>query len=1659
MSSHYRRALVVLSIFLIQSFSPLAVPTLAQKSDAVSTQADLEGLEQIGIVPIFDGEHGWNGDAGQVWLRYRNAETILIENWPSNSVDGWLVLQHSYPVPTTWVDELSNAGIECSSFLPPSAFHCNVNSMKIETLEDLDIEAMMKLDPSDKLQSNVAPLLLGEMEQAFATKNLLTVNIALSGTQWPDLPYKQDSLVILHSHDGRFATATANNIGISLLANSEEIEWIEPRPIFSILNDVAQRWMAVDQVNNQNNISTINSAYNSVDGTGIIVTVADTGIDSGVNDSTMHGDFRDHTTGILSVPVPGSVQYWAQQYQGSWDDGASDKDSGHGTHVSGSVLGDGSESNGLIKGTAPEANLLFQATEQYVNFNSNAGVSDGFGLWAIPDDIRDLFDLAAENGSLVHTNSWGSSVAGEYTTSAMQADDAARTYANMSILFAASNDGEDTNSDGEVDHDSLGSPGTAKNVLTVGATENDRYTFCQGDGSCWYTGTWGNSYGSPISTDKTGGNANGMAAFSSRGPTDDSRLKPDVSAPGTWILSAKSRSTSDTGWSAYDSDYTYMGGTSMATPLTAGAVALLIQHLKQNVGHQDPSSALVKAIMAAGADDMTGQYNSATNGAGETAPNMHEGWGRVNMGVNANVSFLDGEALSTGEQLGFRFNVSQAIPDLRIILSWTDPASTSAASVNLVNDLDLSLKSPSGSWTNLSNDRDNLRGFALSNPATGIWEVIISGTSVPTGPQDFSLVLSRNFTIINGSTDDDMDGVDNDIDDCASTAGTSSQDRMGCFDSDGDGYSDADSTWTISDGADEFPQDSSQWIDTDGDGYGDNLVGNGADSCTSTAGWSNLDRYGCLDSDGDGWSNPDSAWTTANGADYCGMVVGTSNQDRNGCLDTDDDGWSDNDSTWTTNDGADAFINDSSQWSDADLDGYGDNANGTTPDSCISTSGNSTIDRFGCLDTDDDGYSDGGDAFPNDPARNADADLDGFDDIEDDCPTITGTSSNDSLGCLDSDGDGWSDTGDNLPNDSTQWNDTDNDGFGDRQTGNQPDACPAIAGTSNQNSTFGCIDSDADGWADFQDNFPSESSQWADFDGDGYGDEPNGVNPDSCPQESGTSTESGVLGCSDRDGDGFADSIDGLPDEETQHIDSDSDGFGDSQSGFQPDDCPFVLGNSTNDRFGCIDSDGDGMSDANDDFPNDPLRAGDADADGLDDALEDDCSNVFGTSTIDRLGCPDSDGDGVSDTDQSWTTNQGGDAFPMDSSQWADSDGDGFGDELLGTQGDACNTVQGTSSADRFGCPDSDGDGWSNANSNWQIEDGADSFPDEVSQWSDIDGDGFGDNQLGVLSDDCPNQYGTSTEGLLGCPDSDSDGWVDSVDAFANDSSQWQDSDGDGYGDNSSGNNGDDCPQINGPSSVGLRGCTDTDLDGWDDSTDSFPQIASQWNDSDGDGWGDNQSIGALRIDHHPDDPEQWSLDVALSCSPPSYEVDMATADVAIISCTLSNQAEVALIVVLVWDVPMGVDTNDESQLIHLSGKGSSDAVKQVFLRASGVSIGEYMTVIKIENPGGEQPLDTQVVDIIVSDSTPGQGEPEDESQTEGEGTFAGIKMNSQNIRLIAAGSVLLILIFGIFLRIAKPKSKAQKTGTTKFKNDGGFMQPPPPPPQTQWQKDSSWQF
>ena len=186
-------------------------------------------------------------------------------------------------------------------------------------------------------------------------------------------------------------------------------------------------------------------------------------------------------------------------------------------------------------------------------------------------------------------------------------------------------------------------------------------------------------------------------------------------------------------------------------------------------------------------------------------------------------------------------------------------------------------------------------------------------------------------------------------------------------------------------------------------------------------------------------------------------------------------------------------------------------------------------------------------------------------------------------------------------------------------------------------------------------------------------------------------------------------------------------------------------------------------------------------------------------------------------------------------------------------------SVAGTSTIDRYGCPDRDGDGAS---------DEGDEFPDDETQIGDSDGDGFGDLAAGEQPDACPGQAGTSTLDRYGCPDSDGDGQSDDNDPWPTDPLLWSDGDEDGWADQGGSSQSDDCPLVAGSSShTSARGCMDTDRDGWADSQDAFPELSSQQVDSDGDGYGDNSSLGAESPDHWPSDASRNVAEASLSCS------------------------------------------------------------------------------------------------------------------------------------------------------------------------------------------------
>jgi hypothetical protein len=330
-------------------------------------------------------------------------------------------------------------------------------------------------------------------------------------------------------------------------------------------------------------------------------------------------------------------------------------------------------------------------------------------------------------------------------------------HKDMTILVAAGNEGIDADSDGVVDEDSIGSPATAKNCITVGATENYRLS---GGAQSAYGTYWPTDYpAEPINSDKMSNNSSGMVAFSSRGPCNDGRIKPDVCAPGTNVISCRSHVPgAGTLWGVYDANYVYSGGTSMSTPLTAGSAALVREYYRTRRSHT-PAAALIKATLINGAAEIyPGQYGTGSFlEIPNLRPNNVEGWGRVDLANSIMPSGLRRlmfedytTGLSTGGSQVYNYAVTGSTSQFRVTLVWTDYQASTSAPTALVNDLDLVVTLPGGS-TRRGNgviDRlNNVEGVDIDSPAAGSYTVTVSAFNIPNGPQPFALVVSGDMGV------------------------------------------------------------------------------------------------------------------------------------------------------------------------------------------------------------------------------------------------------------------------------------------------------------------------------------------------------------------------------------------------------------------------------------------------------------------------------------------------------------------------------------------------------------------------------------------------------------------------------------------------------------------------------------------------------------------------------------------------------------------------------------------------------------------------------------------------------------------------------------------------------------------------------------------------
>jgi subtilisin family serine protease len=314
------------------------------------------------------------------------------------------------------------------------------------------------------------------------------------------------------------------------------------------------------------------------------------------------------------------------------------------------------------------------------------------------------------------------------------------------VLFAAGNDGTDADGDGKINPMSVTSPGTAKNCITIGACENRRPEFNAETYGEW----WPKDFPvAPFRANPMADDPDSVVGFSSRGPTVDGRVKPDVLAPGTFILSTRSTeiAANNKAWAAYPPSpmYFHMGGTSMATPLAAGAVALIREYLRKKAGIASPSAALLKATLILGAQRLAGYA------AADAILDNHQGYGRINLDTvlvpasPAKVLFRDvTPGMQTGQMRSVPVQVKSSQVPLRVVLAYSDfPGAT------LVNNLNLIVTDPSGKryignqgavGATTLDVTNNVEVVHVSKPAAGTWNVQIVASNVPQGPQPFAVV-------------------------------------------------------------------------------------------------------------------------------------------------------------------------------------------------------------------------------------------------------------------------------------------------------------------------------------------------------------------------------------------------------------------------------------------------------------------------------------------------------------------------------------------------------------------------------------------------------------------------------------------------------------------------------------------------------------------------------------------------------------------------------------------------------------------------------------------------------------------------------------------------------------------------------------------------------
>ncbi len=498
------------------------------------------------------------------------------------------------------------------------------------------------------------------------------------------------------------------------LAASEDVLWIqEGPPPLTETNDGVRGTMKVDVVNN--------APYN-LTGTGVRAFVFDGGTVRSTHE-TFNSGGGSRVTNLDATAI-----------------------SSHSTHVAGTVGGDGAPSSagGRGRGVATGTTILSAGYQQ---------VGGTMLFWDNAGDIETDYTLGrnTHNADLVN-NSIGSNTAangypctreGDYDLTGSLLDGIVRDdnpSINGSVILAWAAGNERGGAAGRcgANYNTTAPPSCAKNPIHVGALNSD------------------------------GGS---MTSFSSWGPCDDGRLKPVISAPGCETGRVTGETFVYSSLSSSDVAYGGFCGTSMATPAVTGTIALLIQDWRNRGfgGVNDrPLPALVKGWLIHGARDL-----------GLDGPDFIYGYGGVNAQKTVDIerggngtlgdaaTAWGTDSATNGSIDSFFVTVPANTAELKATLAWDDFAAAAFTASAPVNNLTLELiapdtsvrqafvlnaGSPNQAATTGANALDNQEQVLVQSPAAGVWTVRVTGTSVPQGPQTYSLIYTYAGTPIDPGT-------------------------------------------------------------------------------------------------------------------------------------------------------------------------------------------------------------------------------------------------------------------------------------------------------------------------------------------------------------------------------------------------------------------------------------------------------------------------------------------------------------------------------------------------------------------------------------------------------------------------------------------------------------------------------------------------------------------------------------------------------------------------------------------------------------------------------------------------------------------------------------------------------------------------------------------